>query len=303
MRDLNAVHLNGLKAVEAVARLGSLQAAAEELGVTIGAVSQQLARTEKQLGRPLFDRTPRGLQLTALGQRLTPRLKEGFLALNDAVAMARERDEQSLTISVAPVFAARWLVHRLDGFTANHPDLRLRIEATTKLIDLERSDVDLAIRVGSGGWPGVKAEPLLAQRVFPVCCPAVAARLAGPEDLLREGAVVDGQAMFDWSLWLAAAGLETRSMPTRHVFNEASLCLDAAIAGQGIMLAWQTLAVDALLRKSLVIPFPIFAETGFGHYLVTAPARRDSRVTTAFKLWLRREIHDSLSAARLPAEP
>ena len=222
MKDLNAVHLNGLRAVEATGRLGSLKAAADELGVTIGAVSQQIIKTEQQLGRVLFERSPRGLVLTPAGESLMPRLNGGFEMLDQAVASARRRDESILTISVAPVFAARWLVSRLDRFALAHPDISLRIDATTRLANLDTSDVDIGIRVGLGQWPGVRAEPLLAQEVFPVCAPAIAETLREPADILQCPAVIDGRSMFSWETWLREVGLSGAQMKVRHVFNEAS---------------------------------------------------------------------------------
>ena len=296
MKDLNAVHLNGLRAVEAAGRLGSLQAAADELGVTVGAVSQQIIKTERQLGRTLFTRTSRGLAATPFADSFLPRLTAGFETLDQAVTSARRRDETILTISVAPVFAARWLVHRLDRFIEKHPDIRLRIEATTALAYLESSDVDIGIRVGAGNWPDVRAELLLEQEVFPVCSPALAEKLKSPADILSVPAVIDGRAMFGWETWFDAVGLSGKAMTARHVFNDASLCLDAAMAGQGVMLAWQTLSAHALLERRLVMPFPVRAKTGFAHYFVTPPGRRDTKTVTAFKQWVRDELAGSLRA-------
>ncbi len=298
MRNLNSVHLNGLRAVEAVGRLGSLQAAADELGVTIGAVSQQVIKAEAQLGRPLFERTPKGMTVTASGVMVLARLGEGFRALSAAIVLAQHKDENILTISVAPVFAARWLVYRLDRFASRHPDIRLRIDATTHLINPATSDVDIAIRVGSGQWPDIRSELLLAQEVFPVVTPRIAATLKEPADLLKVPAVIDGHAMFGWEVWLREAGLSGHRMEERHIFNDASLCLDAAMAGQGAMLAWQTLAAYALEQKCLVDPFGIRARTGFGHYFVTAEGIREPRKVTAFKTWIREEMEESIRLFR-----
>ncbi|MDE1992771.1 MAG: LysR family transcriptional regulator [Rhizobiaceae bacterium] len=294
MRNLNSIHLNGLRAVEAVGRLGSLQAAADELGVTVGAVSQQVIKTEAQLGRAVFERTSKGMAVTEAGSSILARLGEGFQALSAAVAAAQHRDDNILTISVAPVLAARWLVHRLDRFAKLHPDIRLRIDATTQLVNPATSDVDISIRVGNGHWPGVKSELLLSQEIFPVVTPQIAGALKEPADLLRVPAVIDAHAMFTWEVWLKAAGLSGASMEARHVFNDASLCLDAAMAGQGVMLAWQTLAAYALQQKCLVDPFGIRAKTGFGHYFITAEGVREARKVTAFKTWMRKEMEESM---------
>ena len=290
MKNLNMLHLNGLRALEVVGRLGSLQAAADELGVTLGAVSQQVIKAEAQLGRSLFQRTPKGLVPVAAARPMLLRLTEGFEVLSQAVALGRQTDETLLTISVAPVFAARFLVHRLDRFSQKHPDIRLRIEATTALANLGTDDIDLAIRVGGGTWPGVDAELLMEQRVFPVVAPALAERLREPRDILDLPAIIDGPSMFSWEIWLREAGLADGQVTTRHVFNDASLCLDATIAGQGVMLAWQTLASFALEQGRLVKPFPIEASTGLGHYLVTPAGGRPPAKVRAFRDWLRGEM-------------
>jgi DNA-binding transcriptional LysR family regulator len=290
MANLNLVHLNGLRAVEAVARLGSLQAAADELGVSVGAVSQQVIKAEAQLGHSVFQRLPKGMVPLDGARPMLARLTEGFRSLSEAVAIGRPRDEKLLTISVAPVFAARFLVHRLDRFTALHPGIRLRIDATTAMADFIADGVDLGIRVGAGKWPGVDAELLMPQLVFPVCTPAVAKRLKQPSDVLRLPAIIDGPAMFSWDVWLRAAGLQGRQMEVRHVFNEASLCLDATMAGEGVMLAWQTLAAYALKEGKLVEPFSIRAATGFGHYFVTPSGIRPSSKVKAFHKWLTDEL-------------
>lgn len=290
MKALNQVHLNGLRTVEAVARLGSLQAAADELGVSIGAVSQQVIKTEKQLGRTLFERTTRGMVAAEAASDVLARLSDGFRHLSAAVALARRKDDSMLTISVAPVFAARWLVHRVADFSEAFPGISLRIDANDRLTDAAQTDVDLRIRVGRGHWPGFKAELILHQRVAPVCPPAMAAGLKTPADILDLPKIVDGRAMFSWDVWLAAVGLTGAEIKARHTFSEASLCLDAAIAGQGVMLAWQTLASHQLQHGQLVAPFGPAVKTGFGHYFVTTENARRSDKVEKFKRWLKREI-------------
>ena len=294
MKNLNLVHLNGLRALEAVGRLGSLQAAADELGVSIGAVSQQIIKAEAQLGHTIFERRPKGLVPTDIGRPVLSRLSEGFERMSEAVALAQRRDSHCLTISVAPVFAARWLVRRLESFARQYPDIVLRIDATLKLVDPATSDIDLGIRVGNGQWPNVHSELILAQQVFPVAAPSWLDRLKTPRDVLSVPAVIDGPAMFDWNVWLKEVGLDGEKINARHVFSEASLCIDAVMSGQGVMLAWQTLAADAIFEGKLSTPFPIRAATGFGHYFVTAKGQRESHKVKMFKSWLRKELASSM---------
>ncbi len=295
MRNLNSVHLNGLRALEAVGRLGSLQLAADELGVSVGAVSQQVIKAEAQLDQLIFERTPKGMVVTETAAPVLAALSEGLARLSEAVSMAQKTDETTLTISVAPVFAARWLVYRIDRFAEQFPDINLRIDATTKLVNPAASDVDLGIRVGNGQWPGVRAELLLEQEVFPVCAPRIAEGLREPRDILELPAIIDGKAMFSWEVWMREAGLSGSTLTTRHVFNDASLCLDAAMAGQGVMLAWQTLAGYSLQAGQLVAPFGIRARTGFGHYFITAEGTREPKKVRAFKDWIRSEMRETLA--------
>jgi DNA-binding transcriptional LysR family regulator len=187
-------------------------------------------------------------------------------------------------------------VRRLESFARQHPEIILRIDATLKLVDPTTSDIDLGIRVGDGNWPGVTAELILAQEVFPVVAPSRRGELRRLEDVLAMPAVIDSRAMFTWDVWLKEAGLEGREITPRHFFNEASLCIDAVMGGQGVMLAWQTLAVDAVQEGRLAIPYPVRARTGFGHYFVTAPGARESRKVAIFKSWLREEMERSMQA-------
>jgi DNA-binding transcriptional LysR family regulator len=197
---------------------------------------------------------------------------------------------------VAPVFAARWLVRRLESFARQFPDMVLRIDATMQLVDPATSDVDLGIRVGKGDWPDVMSEEILPQEVYPVVAPSLAAGLSHPRDVLSLPAVIDTRAMFSWDVWLDQAGLSGEAIQPRHLFNEASLCIDAVMAGQGVMLAWQTLTSDAISEGRLVVPFKIRARTGFGHYFVTARGVRDTHKIKVFKAWLRKELAASMEA-------
>jgi LysR family transcriptional regulator, glycine cleavage system transcriptional activator len=229
-----------------VARCGSLLNAAEELGVSPSAVSQQLGRTEKQIGRALFARTRDGLSPTEFGALFAARLLAGFHELAQAVALADDNAAHTLVASVAPAFASRWLVPRLSRLYARHPEMILRIDAATRLVDFNRSDVDLAIRLGDGHWPGARAELLLAQELFPVCAPAIAARLHRIDDLAAEWVIRDETGMFSWDRWFESAGACPVMLLRGASFTDPLLCLEAAVAGQGIMLAWQLLVADAL---------------------------------------------------------
>lgn len=293
MNALNHVHLNGLRALESCGRLGTLKAAAAELGVTVGAVSQQIIRAEEQLGRGIFERTTRGLRPTRFGADFLQRLTAGFTTLEQAVASAADRPDNVLTISVAPVFASKYLVPRLGRYMAAHPGIQIRLDASIGLVDPATSDIDIAIRVGPGGWPDVKQEHIMEQEVFPVCAPHIAARLKEPADLLKVPLVEDANSNLRWQIWLNHYGLSEEDLTPGSSYTDAALALDAVIAGQGVMLAWQTLAEYPLRVGTLVAPFPHRARTGLSYWLITARSRREDERVRGFKQWIRAEIADT----------
>ncbi|QPH54361.1 LysR substrate-binding domain-containing protein [Pontivivens ytuae] len=295
MNELSRIHLNGLRAVEAVAREGSLAGAAALLGVTPGAVSQHVRRAEAQLGCTLFDRGAGHLVPTPLGAEVADELGRGFGLLAAAVRRARQAGQGTLTVSVAPIFASKWLVWRVQDFAAAHPELSLRIDAAVEMVDLDRSDTDLAIRVGRGPWRGVRAERLARQYVFPVCSPALAERPLAEIPML-----VDRNGPDWWAAWRQASGNAEPAGPPGPVYSDGALCLDAAIAGQGVFLAWPTLAGDAIARGQLVIARPGVLDTGASYWMVTrAGEPRLPPKCAAFAAWLRAALAESHAALGL----
>ena len=177
------IPLNAIRAIEIVARRGALVPAAEELGVTPGAVSQHLRRAEERLGIELFDRTPQGLRPTDALRAVLPQLMQGFNALAGAVASLKGVDEHVLTLTVGSVFASRWLIWRIAKFNRLHPEIETRLVVTGTMIDLAHSDIDCGIRFGGGEWAGVTAELIGGNRYSPVVAASLAGTLQRPEDL------------------------------------------------------------------------------------------------------------------------
>jgi LysR family transcriptional regulator, glycine cleavage system transcriptional activator len=227
---------------------------------------------------------------TEFGTVFTARLGAGFRELAQAVALADEASECTLVVSVAPAFASKWLLPRLSRHFARHPNVLLRIDASVRIADLDRSDIDIAIRLGDGTWPGARAELLLAQEVFPVCAPVIADKLKSIEDLALTCAITDERSMVTWESWFEAAGVEPVTFLKGARFTDPMLCLESAIAGHGVMLGWQLLAADALADGRLVAPFGVRAQSGLGYWLVTSAAKTESRKVRDFKLWIREEI-------------
>ncbi|WP_068118032.1 LysR substrate-binding domain-containing protein [Tropicimonas marinistellae] len=291
MDTLNRIPLSGLRAVETVARCGSLSRAAAELGVTPGAVSQQVMRVERIFGAKLFDRRQTGMVPTDLGVEVSAHLSAGFARIAKAVGRGFERADARLTISAPPIFAARWLVYRLARFSEQYPDIKVRLSADSEHLNPDIADIDLCIRVGRGGWPGVTAERLLSHRVFPVCSRATAERLSVPADLAKVPVVRDDGTMFDWADWLGPEGLTSEILRDGPAFSDAGMCLDAVMTGAGVFLAWETLAQDQLDRGNLAEPFPgCRRPSGFAYWLITGAEGPRTAPQRAFRRWIKGEL-------------
>ncbi|MDQ0435685.1 DNA-binding transcriptional LysR family regulator [Kaistia dalseonensis] len=219
-----------------------------------------------------------------------PFFAAGFQSLADGVAAIEAEHRCTLTLSAAPTFAARWLVQRLVRFTREHPEIEIRFIASATLTDLNHSDVDCAIRLGRGNWKGVDAECLLPQPFFPVCAPDWRDRLKKPADVANVPAITDEGAMVDWADWFAACGLP---MPTLHGprYTDPGLAIEAALSGQGVMLAWDMVAADLLASGRLVRPFREEAKSDLAYWFVTTAARGKTRKVRSFLDWLKREVH------------
>lgn len=284
------IPLNALRAIEIVARRGSLSPAADELGVTPGAVSQHIRRAEERLGIELFERTPQGLVPTEALAAIVPRLREGFDQLAGAMANLQRTGETVLTLTTGNVFASRWLVWRLGRFTAQHPEIELRLVVTGTALDIAHSDIDCGIRYGRGSWPGLESVRLGGDSYSPVAAPALAGRLEQPEDLANVPVIVDGASMLDWPGWFAAAGLAAPIATSGPHYSDPALAFDAAISGQGVLLAVDAMAEDAVRDGRLVRLFPQRVRDGLGYWFVWPAGRREPRKTRLFREWVAGEM-------------
>lgn len=296
--------LGALRSFEAVARHMSIIRAADELCVTPAAVSHQIRVLESHLGQPLFRRTGRGILLTDAGQACLPGIRDGFERLNGAIQQIDLFGETGvLTVSVAPSFAVKWLVPRLDRFQERHPGIDIRVAASNQLTDFSTDNVDLAIRYGSGRYPGLTVERLLREKIFPVCSPELlaAAPLETPADLARHSLLHDDspdddQSCPTWQMWLRAAGVKDIDWNRGPRFTQSSLVLEAAIHGKGIALAKATLAESDLAAGRLVRLFSADQPVDFAYYIVGPEMKVALPKVAAFIEWLRDE------AGTAPAE-
>src|SRR5271155_3983663 len=202
--------LNALRAFDAAARRLSFAGAAEELGVTPSAVSQQIRGLEKRLGRPLFERLNRAMKLTEAGEQLALPLSGLFLEMSDLVEAARSQRTSRLEVSALPSFAAKWLAPRIARFQSAHTDSRIRIAGSDQLVDFNRQKIDVGIRYGSGDYPGLFVERLTKVSAFPVCSPEFAARTRGQDlsklPLIHDENSLRAAGLPTWNAWFAANG-------------------------------------------------------------------------------------------------
>ena len=284
--------LNGLRAFEAASRHLSFTNAASELNVTQTAISHQIRRLEEELGIRLFVRQNRALALTPEAKDYLPGVRAAFNDLRLATDRLLRRDnDHVLTVSTLASLAAKWLLPRLSAFQEAHPGIDVRITTSTALVDFKSGDVDAAIRYGRGQWPGLRADWLMADQLFPVCSPALLTgkrSLRRPEDLRDHVLLHTSNANSDdWRLWLTAAGLPANiSKQPGLTFDLILMTVQAAIDGYGVAIG-RTSYVEADIAKGrLVVPFKITLPADAGFYLVSPEARADSPKLSAFRQWL-----------------
>lgn len=290
MRNLNAIPISALRAVEAIARTGTMARAADELGVTAGALSQRLAKAEAVLGQTLFIRSPSGLKPTAICAQVMPRLTHAMTDLSSVVSDLRNVESTSLTVSVAPIFASRWLIWRIRKFHEEYPAISVRVVPTVDIVDFDGSEVDVGIRVGEDPAIGIGAIKLLDQRVFPVCSPEICQGIKTLADLADIPVIRENETLYGWKPWLAEKGLEAQALKAGPTYADASLCLDAAMTGQGLFMAWETLACDALERGQIVSPFHQRSLTGATYWFATSRTSAKKPSVIKFRAWLEGEL-------------
>lgn len=288
--------LNLLPAFEAAARHLSFTRAGEELFLTQSAVSRQIQALEDSLGCPLFERRTRALLLTEAGQvllRVTQRILE---ELHDTTAKLRATNAaRVLTLTTTPGFAMLWLIPRLAGFTASRPEVDVRISASYKMVNLEQSGVDLAVRYASVGGMG-DAKPLFGEQVMPVCSPALAADpgrpLAEPADLRRHVLLHmddDNASLYEWDLWLRAFGLQDLKPAGALRFGSYDQVIQAAVTGQGVALGRLPLLRRHLHEGQLAAPFATAVASSRAYYLVRSTRSARKPEVDEFAAWLLEE--------------
>jgi LysR family glycine cleavage system transcriptional activator len=284
--------MNALKSFDAAARLLSFSKAADELHLTHGAVSRAVRQLEEYLGVDLFKRRTRSVSLTAAGAAYAANVRD---VLDRLAAATREvkggRMAGALTVSTLDSFAAKWLVPRLFRFRRAHADIDVRLLTTQRLVDFATEEVDLAIRMGRGRWPGAEAELLMKEDLSPVCSPRL---LDGPHPLreladLKYHTLIHDDFPLDWAAWLKAAGVEGIDTKRGPIFNSSDLALQAAIQGEGIVLGSSVLADHDIAAGRLIRPFALSLPADLAYYVAYPPKTLQKPKVKVFRDWLKSE--------------
>ena len=292
--------LQALRTFVEVGQRKSVKAAAQALHVTPGAVSQQIRVLEDRLGVVLLERERLGMRLTEAGASVFPRLREAFLQIDQTMHdLESTKARRSLTVSTVATFAASWLVPRLGRFKQLHPDIEIRVEATSELVDLRRDRVDVALRHGLGDYPGLEVLPLMAPVLTPVASPgflkAHGAVIQEAGDCLSYPLLHDGDRA-DWPLWLKAHDVADDLRAERgSAFDDDFLLIRAAEAGQGLALVPQAYAQEEIAAGRLIQVLDKPWPARFAYYAVTRPGAADRPEVRAFLDWIRDEAGKNLS--------
>jgi LysR family glycine cleavage system transcriptional activator len=292
--------LNALRAFEAVARHLSYQRAAEELHVTAPAVKQLVAKLEASVGVALIRRRGRSLELTERGQRGQEDLTRAMQLLESGVSKIRDATQtRRLVVSVEASLSTTWLVPRLEGFRARHPDVTVLIDSNQTIVDLHQGQIDVAIRYGVPHEADLVIHRLFEDEIFPVCSPALAqgpVPLRSLPDLERVPLIhwdivqlpwaTQTRRWFTWENWMAKMGGAGLSTEHGLYFSEYGQAVQAAIAGQGVVLASSPILRDPVEAGLLVAPFPERLSTDIGYEIAATHEAAERPVVAAFIAWV-----------------
>ena len=280
--------LSSVRVFEAAARHQNFTAAAAELGMTQAAVSYQIRLLEERLGLSLFARAKGRVSLTESGRRIAPLVGSAFETLEDAFSGLLADDETLLSISTAQTFATTWLAPRLGEFQVRHPHLAVRLSTDNRIVDFSTGEFHCAIRVGRGGWSGLRCHFLLRQHFTPICSAEFQRRhrLERPEQLLDVPRLSPGDRW--WRDWLDDVGVDSgdEAAPPGLGLDNQVMEAHAAFAGAGIALMTPLFWRHELASGRLVQPFDHVHFPGTSQWLVYPEPRRNQPKIAAFRTWL-----------------
>jgi len=282
--------LSSLRSFEAVARLGSVTLAAQELHVTHSAISQQLKSLEETLGVGLFIRDGRTLQVSEDGRLYALQVRETLGTLVEATRQIKTQPRaMELVVAVMPSFGHSWLLPRIDRFLERHPGFSVRLQASLTLSNLAQETIDLGVRMGRGDWPGLEKRLMFHDDLMVVAAPG----FRGGDLPRTPQAIVDSRIIFTmdpWQPWCQAAGLDTEMPRSGLCSNDSNLVLEAVRLGQGIALLRRSLVQAAIGRGELVQLSEHVVPYNYPYWLVLPPRERPGVKRHLFVAWLFEEV-------------
>ncbi|AIU27957.1 XRE family transcriptional regulator [Pandoraea pnomenusa] len=298
-------NLSALRAFEAAARLESFSRAAEELFVTHGAISHQIRALEQELGTTLFARNGKRISITPAGRQYATSIRA---ALDDIAQATRKlqagtRSERRLVLTTMPSFASRWLTPRIGRFIDRHPELEVELRCSAHLIDFERDDVDVALRMGKGNWPGLHIEKVLDDVFFPACSPVYnGGQLPHTAEEFRRSTLLRSEGE-PWAPWFTAAGFELPEPTQGMMYEDSGMLSQAAIVGQGVALVRRSLAVGDIMAGRLVRLSDVDTPCEWDYYFVCPPAVLETQRVQAFRTWFLEELAAFESVKHMQRRP
>ena len=291
--------LNAIRAFEAAARHLSITLAANELNVTPGAISRQIRQLEDMLGVRLFVRGHRQIALTRQGSDYFRSVAKALEIVRDAtLRLSKRKQRKQLKFRAYTTFAMRWLIPRLSSFHAAHKDIEVLLTASLEEVDFRKDDLDAAIRLGDGQWPGTNAVRLVSNILTPVASPLLLVadqRLKRPIDLQHHTLLHSVARPDDWGYWLDAAGVGNKVDPRSGMtYQSSAMAYAAAIEGQGVAMAQLFLVEEDLRLGRLVMPFSKTLDMGdYTYYLLTPSHRMESPQMATFREWILNQFKSS----------
>jgi DNA-binding transcriptional LysR family regulator len=288
---LKPAQLLSLQAFDIAVRTGSFKATAHALNLSASAVSHRIRNLEQAIGAALFVRTHRSIHPTSAGKALAAATGRAFAELARTGLPAGGAGRQRLKLKVFPLFASAWLIPRLAGFVAKHPDIDLAIETSSQIVDFDVEAFDAGIGVGDGNFSGLDAQHLAPLRATPIATPALVRRLRlrEPKDLGRAVLIHVTPFPAAWLQWLeraGVAGLEPRRSITVDTFVAA---IQAAEQGAGVALGMDLFIGEREREGAICRPFPLTVSSG-SYFLIHPPGTRRNRALQMFKSWLLAEV-------------
>lgn len=279
---------SALAAFDAVARHQSFSVAAEELSLTQGAISRQIAALEEQLGTALFERSSRHVQLSSAGHAYLKAIGPALAAIRAAsLQLMTQMRGTVLNLAFLPTFGTRWLIPRIPDFVARHPDIILNFATRIGQFDFDREGLDAAIHIGQPDWPNADCIFLMDETVAPVCSPAFLQQnpLTRPADLLRLPLFHMASRPGAWDHWFKSLGL-TASVSGGMRFEQFSNVSQACQAGLGVALMPLFLIQSELESGQLAVAWPHKVRSPSSYYFVSPKSRADTPAVAAFRDWL-----------------